>query len=321
MMIGLIGAAGQEAKVRTSLSTQGDLYVGERLTLVVELLAPGVFASAASFDLPDPQGVLLMPPTEHPIVSSEEIDGVSYSVQRHELFAFPKRGGSETIPSLPVRFAFKRSPLNQAKVSARVRTDPVQFTVLLPPGAEGLGNVISARNLKVEETWKPELGKTTIKPGDAFTRTITFIAPNLPGMLFPPFPTNPIDGIGIYGKHQVLDQTERGALRGQRQDIITYVCQRPGEFTIPAARLTWWDLEGKQLRSIDFPAHALDVEGISAQTSPPKWVAWWKPIGLVVSIVLALALLCYARLRPVFAAVFAKFRPVHLASLNPPPSR
>ena len=249
MMIGLIGAVGQEAKVRTSLSTQGDVYVGQRVTLVVELFAPGFFASAATFDIPDPQGVLLMPSTEHPIVSSEDIDGVSYSVQRHELFAFPKRGGSQTIPSLPVRFAFKRSPLDQAKVSASVTTDPVKFTVLLPPGAEGLGNVISARNLKVEETWHPELGKTTIKPGNAFTRTIIFSAPNLPGMVFPPFPADPIDGLGVYAKHQILDQTERGELRGERRDVITYVFQRSGEFTIPAARLTWWDLDNKQLQS------------------------------------------------------------------------
>jgi hypothetical protein len=316
---GLIGAVGQEPKVRTSLSTQGDLYVGQRLTLVVELLAPGFFASAATFDLPDPAGVLLMPPTGHPVLSSEEVDGVSYTVQRHELFAFPKRGGPQTIPSLPVRFTFKRSPLDASGVSATLTTDPVQFTALLPPGAEGLGNVISARKLKVEEIWQPELGKAKIKPGDAFTRTITFTAPNLPGMLFPPFPTNSIDGVGIYAKHQILDQTERGALRGQRQDIITYVCQRPGEFTIPAARLTWWDLDGKQLRSIDFPAHVLDVAETSKQTSSPKWLAWWKPVGLVVLILIAFALLSYARLRPFFAAVIARFRPIHLVPLNPFP--
>ena len=88
----------------------------------------------------------------------------------------PKRGGSQTIPSLPVHFAFKRSPLDQAKVSASVTTDPVKFTVLLPPGAEGLGSVISARNLKVEETWQPELGKDNnqtrrrLHPDDHFQR-------------------------------------------------------------------------------------------------------------------------------------------------------
>ena len=319
MMVGLIGAIGQEPKVRTSLSTQGDMYVGQRLTLVVELFAPGFFASAATFDLPDPQGVLLMPPTAHPMVSSEDIDGVSYSVQRHELFAFPKRGGSQTIPSLPVRFAFKRSPLDQAKISASVTTDPVEFTVVLPPGAEGLANVISARNLKVEETWQPELGKTTIKPGDAFTRTIIFSAPNLPGMVFPPFPADSIDGLGVYAKHQILDQTERGQLRGERRDVITYVFQRSGEFTIPAARLTWWDLDNKQLQSVDFPAHVFSVAEAPLPMSSSKPLARWKP-ALAVLILLALALLCYARLRHLFADAFARFRPVRLAPLNPPPS-
>jgi hypothetical protein len=193
----------------------------------------------------------------------------------------------------------------------------VQFTALFPPGAEGLGNVISARKLNVEEIWRPEPDKTKIKPGDALTRTITFTAPNLPGMLFPPFPTDSIDGVGIYAKRQILDQTERGALRGQRQDIITYVCQRPGEFTIRAARLTWWDLDGKQLRSIDFPARILAVAETSPQTSSPSWLVWWKPVGLVVLIVLAFALLSYARLRPFLAALIGSFRPVHLLALNP----
>src|SRR5262245_28106181 len=46
--------AAQEAKVRTSLATTGDLWVGQKVVVVVEVLAPGYFASAVSFDLPDP---------------------------------------------------------------------------------------------------------------------------------------------------------------------------------------------------------------------------------------------------------------------------
>ncbi len=76
-------AVGQEAKVRASLATNGTIWTGQKITLAVELLAPGYFDSAATFDLPDPKGVLLLPPTEHPVVSSETIDGVSYTVQRH----------------------------------------------------------------------------------------------------------------------------------------------------------------------------------------------------------------------------------------------
>ena len=135
--------------------------------------------------------------------------------------------------------------------------------MLLPPGAEGLGNVISARNLKVEETWKPELGKTTIKPGDAFTRTIIFSAPDLPGMGLPA--------------------------------VSSGFDRRP------------WRLR------------QANVAGTPPQTSSSKSFAWWKPV-LAVLIAVTLALLCYARLRPFFPDVFARFRPVHLAPLNPPPT-
>ena len=70
----------QEAKVRTSLETKGAIWVGQKVTVVVEVLAPGYFASAVTFDLPDPQGVLLLPPMGHPIMSSKTVDGTSYTV-------------------------------------------------------------------------------------------------------------------------------------------------------------------------------------------------------------------------------------------------
>ncbi|HET9534737.1 MAG TPA: BatD family protein, partial [Mesorhizobium sp.] len=177
IVFGIIGAVAQEPKVRASIGTQGDLWVGQRITLVVELLAPGYFSGVAGFDLPNPPGLLLTPPEGSPIVSSETIDGTSYTVQRHELAVFSRRAGEQTIPPITVRFQFKRNPLDKETIAAAVRTKPVTFNAKLPPGAEKLGSLISARNLKVEEAWTPEPGKA--KAGDAFTRTITFTARQL----------------------------------------------------------------------------------------------------------------------------------------------
>jgi hypothetical protein len=108
--------------------------------------------------------------------------------------------------------------------------------VKLPPGAEGLATLISARDLKATEIWQPESGSA--KAGDAFTRTITFSAPDIPAMVFPPFTTTEVAGLGVYpGAPRLLDHSERGTMRGERQDIVTYVCQRSGRFVVPAARL------------------------------------------------------------------------------------
>jgi hypothetical protein len=318
----------QEAKVRTSLETKGAIWVGQKVTVVVELLAPGYFSSAVTFDLPDPQGVLLMPPMGRPIMSSETVDGTSYTVQRHELSAYPMRAGDQSVPSFSVRFSFKRAPMDTNEIAAAVKTNSMPFTVKMPPGAENLGQVISARDLKIEETWQPEPGKENVIAGAAFTRTVTFTAPDVPGMVFPPFPAGQIDGLGIYTKRQLLDQTDGGSLRGERRDLITYICKRPGEFTIPAVRFIWFDLETKQLRTNDLAQQTLKVGANPALATASgtdservaaalRSIAWWKLMGLAVA-ALALILAGWSvRFRRVLADWFAPFRPLHLQALNP----
>jgi hypothetical protein len=297
---------------------------------VVELLAPGFFASAASFDLPDPPGLLLMPPAGHPVLSSETINDTAYTVQRHELAVFAERGGEQTVPPIVARFSFKRAPLGTNAVSATIKTEPSRFLAAVPPGTEKLGAVISAKDLKIAETWKPEPGKTNVKAGDAFTRTITFSAPETPGMLFPQFPSKAIDGLGIYPKHEVLDRTDRGELQGERRDTITYVCERPGRFTIPGARFTWWDLDAKQLRTADFPERTFDVAAnpataaISAAASHVSEVGpgrssatWWRWIGWALLVLLLAFVGWKCGLRGWFARVVASLHPIHLQPLNP----
>jgi len=118
----------QEPQVRATLNAHGDVWVGQRVLLVVELLAPGFFSSAPAFDLPDPRGLLLVPPSESPMLSTEEINGTSYTGQRHEISVFAQRPGEWTIPSLTVRFSFKRNPMDKENVAATVKTQPIHFT-------------------------------------------------------------------------------------------------------------------------------------------------------------------------------------------------
>jgi len=319
-------ASAQEAQVRATLSAQADVWVGQRVILVVELLAPGIFAGAPSFDLPDPQGLLLIPPSESPVISTEQLDGTSYTVQRHEVSVFPQRSGEWTIPSLTARFSFKRNPLDKEAVSAIVRTEPILLTAKLPPGTEKLGTVLSARNLTAVEKWNPEPGKA--KAGEAFTRTITFAAPDIPAMAFPPFPTRPIDGLGIYPKPpEVLDHSDRGQLRGERRDVITYVCQRPGHFVIPAARLIWFDLDAKQLQTIDFPERTLEVapnpamEGTAAaaKASDRRPASRWIISCSIIFLLLFAGFVWREHFRHIILRWLAPWRPIHLQPLNPMP--
>jgi hypothetical protein len=315
-------ALAQEAKVRTSLAVGSEVWVGQRVTWVVELLAPGYFSGAPAFDLPDPKGSLIVPPGESPTISAEEIEGANYTVQRHEFSVFARIAGQQTIPPLTARFHFKRNPLDTAVDSAAVKTDALSFTPQLPPGAEKLGFVICARDLEGVETWTPE--PTNARAGDAFTRTITFAAPDVPAMLFPPFPEGRIDGLGIYpGPPEVRDYTERSEMTGERRDTITYVCMRPGQFQIPAVQLTWWDFGARQLRTVAFPARTLDVAENPGLAAAPvdgevqgHWMAEVRRFRvLILAAVLTAGLLFGSRLFG--GRVIAFFRPIHLSPLNP----
>ncbi len=326
-VFGLTAVHAQEPMVRAKLQLPDTLWTGQKVTLVVELLAPGYFSGAAAFDLPDAPGLILLPPTEHPVVSGETIGDTYYVIQRHELAVYPASAGPHTIPPITVRFAFKRTPLDHDDVAATVTTKALTLTVATPPGAESLGQVISARKLEVTETWEPDPAKTKPKTGDAFTRTITFTAPEVPGMVFPPFPAGKIAGLKLYPKSPaLLDHDERGAFAGGRRDTIVYVCERPGRFTVPAVRLTWWDLDARKLRIVDLPARTFEVRpnpalSPTAAATPgvAETAAWhWRQLaGFSVLAALLVAMAASTRVRHACQRFVAPLRPVHLASLNP----
>jgi hypothetical protein len=276
-------------------------------------------------------GLLLIPPTGSPVIGSEEDAGTTYTVQCHEFSVFAQRAGDFTVPPLSVRLAFKRNPLDAQPVAETVSTQPVNFAARMPPGAQATGSLISTTSLTASETWKPLPGKA--KVGDAFTRTVTFSATNVPGMAFPPFPATPIDGIGVCSKPpDVRDQSDRGKLKGERSQSITYVCERPGQFTIPGAQLTWWNLDSKQLQTVNFPVQRLKVASNPAFVSGAKEIgraARWNSntvLGVVALAVVAAASLMALwssrrRLRQFFHDTVNTLRPTHLTPLNPAPSR
>lgn len=325
-------ALAQDAKINTSFEPDGAaLFVGQKGTLIVELLAPGYFAGSPAFDLPNVPGMVIVPPVGSPVIDSRTAEDVSYTVQRHELSVFSHREGEQTVPPFHVRFAFKRAPLDKVAVSADLLTDAVQIQAKSPPGAQGLANLICANQLTVDERWSPKPGPA--KAGDSFTRTITFTAEDIPGMAFPPFPSSAPQGVRTYQKQpEVLDRVERGKITGIRREEITYACQTPGRYEIPAARFTWWDLDDEQLKAVDFPSQVFVVAanpalasaagGATAGHNSPQPTRVWLPTRWTVFLALLASIaffgvLLIANRRHWLQRIIGYLKPVKLAPLNP----
>lgn len=288
LVAALIARADPSALARTRITTPGEPWVGQRVTLVVELLSPGPFASAPAFDLPTVPGVLLLEPDDRPTLDTEDVGGVSYTLQRHEFAVFAQRAGRVTLPAFPVRFESSNG-FGKPTTDHRVMTQPVSFTAKLPPGAEGLATVVTTPNLTLKETWTPDPGPAAV--GAAFTRTITVEAADVPGMALPAFRFDPPAGFRAYPKAPVVeDRVDRGSLTGRRVETTAYVCEAAGTYTLPALALSWWEPAGRVLNRASLPGRTFTVTAPPApppEAAPeppaPTWPWAWGMLALVVA--------------------------------------
>lgn len=314
----LMALAGSEPFARAKLTGPTEVSVGQKTTLVVDLVIEGYFSGAPSFDFPAVPGLLIIPSSFHPIVSTENIDGTDHTVQSHEIFLYPRRPGKIEIPATPVRLSFKRQPLDHDPVTATVRIPPLSFSVTSPPGTENIPNLIVSSDLKVEESWKPVPSRNA-KTGDAFVRTLSWSASDVPGMIFPPLVSPEIDGLGVYPGDPEVNDDNSG---GKRVDRVTYVCKTAGSFLIPEMVIRWWDPENKTVQQIILPSQSFVVTAPPQKPVPPtqrveaflkrNWISLFVAIALLASIIISLP---YAL--PTWRKLIRRFLPRHLSPLNP----
>lgn len=232
-------------------------WVGAKVTVVVEITVPGYFSGETDFDLPKLPGALLMRPDAHAVVSSTTVDGVACTVQRHELALFPERSGVFEIPAIPVRFGSVAS-VGKTPETHTGTIPAFRLEAKLPPGAPESGPVVTTPKLEVKVVWNP--GPGPAKTGDAFTRTVTLRATDLPAMILPlPDHAAPA-GVAVYPKQPALkDDSERGDFTGERTDTVDFVFEKPGDYRLPATALRWWNPEAKTWNTATIPAVTFKV--------------------------------------------------------------
>ena len=265
-----LASASAITPVRSFLSSEKSesSIVGQKINIIVEVFSETHFSGSTRFTLPDIAGAVFYKPEERAVVSTQEIDGVSYSVQRHEFAFYPQRAGTFTIPPFNVRYGIAGKP-GKKTTEHTTQTQAIEITAKMPPGAEKLHSLITTTELKVTESWSPAI-KASYTAGNAIKRHITFRAPEMPGMVFPAIRIPETDGLKIYrARAEINDKINRGSLTGERSDTITYVCQEPGHYELPAVNIHWWDLDQQTLKTITLPAVTFKVTpSLNANKTP-----------------------------------------------------
>jgi hypothetical protein len=278
--------AAEPAFVELVAPKESTPWMGQRTVFVVEVGVAGRFSGSTVFDLPQVPGAILMQPGDRPVLSARTLDGKEYAVQRHELSLFCQRAGKITIPDIPVRCGAVAAP-GQTPSEHTLRVPAFSVTARQPQGVKPGQVVISTTRLDVSETWNPRPGEA-IRVGDAFERTITVRATDLPGMLLPTTPKPQLAGVAIYNATPgVDDRMERGEFSGARVETLTYVCESPGKVEIPAVLYRWWHPSNGAWEEKVLPALTLVIaanlddttavsNGAGLVSPDTQDVSWWS---------------------------------------------
>jgi hypothetical protein len=262
LALGLVGGSAEAAEdviLRTS-TEPAEAWVGQRVRLNIEVLGADGWAQIP--DLPEIEipGAYVMRTESQGVRLNESIGRTNYTGQRYQLSIYCQRPGTLEIPPMPVTAVLKQWGINAEETPYELTTPPTSLVCKVPPGAEGIQGLISTTRLEAEQTWSSQ--PDTAAPGDAVTRTISLSADDVSAMAFPPMQHPEIEGVAIYpGQPSVNDQTDRGALRGRREESVTYVFEKPGEVALPEIVLSWWDIGNQRLRRIELPGLEIAVEG------------------------------------------------------------
>lgn len=202
------------------------------------------------------------------------IAGRVYLVVEVQYAIFPSQLGSLTIPAL--RFSGyevsgRTSFFNRGNRVIRT-TEAHTVTVAALPDGQPAAGWMPATEVTLEEQWSAAPDSLTV--GEPITRTLTLTASGLTGAQLAPLPAADGDGFKSYPDQAKLSETSdsRGVV-GQRIESTAIVPQQPGELTLPAITVNWWDTASDRPRRATLPERTVTVaaafNAAAATTQPP----------------------------------------------------
>lgn len=269
-------ATDPDVKVRAYLEPDQDIYVGQLVRLWLEVTTSTFFSKAPRYPDLQLEGAIVLMPEQLGVNFTDRAGGTTRTGQRQRYAIIPQREDAIEIPSLTVTTSVSVDGKPSDPVT--LQTEPLRVNATMPPGAQNLEQVLTTRELAVEESYDRELGD--LKVGDAIMRTVKLrgedtFALALPATTFPPVP-----GVRAYPAEPILeDKVNRGQYRAMRTDAVTYVLEQVGSAKIPEIVVRWWnpvdqEIEEKILSAVDIAVAAnpdyrpaMGLPGVTDSTS------------------------------------------------------
>ena len=190
------------------------------------------------------------------------INGRPYRVIEVKHAIFPQKSGELVIPSMSFNGRKSTGRRNFLSLGSgelvRRRSDPITVTVKPVPAAWPDAPWVPARNVRIEESWSALPDELAV--GDSVTRTLTLVAEGIDSSQLPQIAQADIEGVKAY-PDQPRSENRPGndGITGVGINSTALLITNPGEFTLPAVKLPWWDTDSDSLRYAELPARQFSV--------------------------------------------------------------
>ena len=247
------------------------LYVQQQLRYTIRLYR-AVRAQYASLTEPELDGALIERIGDD-IQFETMIDSVRYRVLERNYAIFPQQSGVFTIPGVTYSAEVSTSRQSYGTLgSLRGRSRSVSLSSddmvieVKPIPAENNGWWLPAGDLSIKQSWKPD--SASLEVGAPVTWTYTVIAEGLTATQLPDILPPEIDGVKFYPeKAKSTNAIVDGKLLGKRTQTVAVIATKPGEVTIPAIDINWWNIGTDSAETLTVPSKVINVEG-TVETQP-----------------------------------------------------
>ena len=254
-----------EPIVEVELS-EGEVIVGQPIRLQIKILVPTYMPKPPIYPTIELPELMVRLPYRATTPTSERRDGVSLSGTIRSYRLYPLAAGSFEIPEQLLTLTYA-DPNTNAPITAEVAMPAQSFVATVPAAAKDLDPPVIAEGFALDQQIE---GDTSLRVGDAITRTVTARIDGTTPVLIPSLvPKLDAPALRTYPKEPRVNATEeRGVLSGTRVEAVTYLVQADGDAQLPEITVEWYNTKTQSLETASVPGVTLTLA--PAPPPPPR---------------------------------------------------
>jgi hypothetical protein len=260
-----VGYTAEQPIVRAGFSSE-EVVVGSEITLTITVLVPTWFSKPIAFPSMEMEGVVTVLPPDSTYPMNERRAGSTWSGITREYKLYPLESGKFDFRKKQIGVTYA-DPQTIKPVPNKLFLPELQFSAVVPPGAENLNPFLAGSSLELIQELSQEA--EIYRPGDAVERRITARLQGMQSMFIPALLSmHEEPGVSIYPGTSSTDDEyaeNKETVTGVRKEAVTYVFERGGTYKLPPVTLRWWNTETKQVEKAEIPSIVLHVEKSFAQ--------------------------------------------------------